>query len=351
MRRTRLDERDLLVLTGVEPDYRWREFATRSRRASPAASASPSGSASARSRRPCRTPAPCRSSAPNPSPVCCAARSGPGRRACCACRRRCVSALEIDVPRRASRPSATSPRSPTTSRAPIPPPRSPSCGLSDATSVSGSRRRAARGGAPAARPPRRRGRGRRDDPGVRRAARVDGRRVAPAVGRRPDLRHRALPARNRQRRRPATLSRPPQGRAARRGRISRRWLWRRARWGPRSTGLDPGNVLGDLDAQDGLLVDGIRLEVGADRFETTDHQRVRIPMEIDQLRLPSKPSRLVAILMNVPTVAVGASWYRHSRPGRPPRLRPGVPAPGAGPGAGLASAGVSRAHACPMTTR
>ena len=52
-----------------------------------ARSASPSGSASGRSRRPCRTPGPCRSSAPSRSRGSCAPMSPPGRPASCACRR------------------------------------------------------------------------------------------------------------------------------------------------------------------------------------------------------------------------------------------------------------------------
>ena len=88
LRRTRLDERDMLVLVGPEPDYRWREFCADVNELVRAASASSSGSASG------AIPAAVPHTRQVPilgteaARASCAARSWPGRRVRCVCRRR-----------------------------------------------------------------------------------------------------------------------------------------------------------------------------------------------------------------------------------------------------------------------
>ena len=115
LRHVRIDERDLLVLVGPEPDYRWREMVSAVLELLTHARRRASGSASGPSRRPCRTPGPCRSSAPSPSRACSAPMSPPDRPASCACRRRWSRRSNSRSRTRASRPSATSRRSRTTS--------------------------------------------------------------------------------------------------------------------------------------------------------------------------------------------------------------------------------------------
>ena len=128
--------------------------------------------------------------------ACCAAASPPARPGSCASRRRrcrCSRWRSSDAGHpggRLLRPDPALRPGPVRARG----------GGADARGRAPPRRRAAarrprRGGAPAPDAARRRDRGRRDDRAVRRAPRGDGRRVAAARGRRPDLRDRALPAR------------------------------------------------------------------------------------------------------------------------------------------------------------
>jgi len=64
VRRAKIGERDVLVFTGPEPDFHWRELAG-APWSLPDAWASPNGSASGPSRRPCHTPAASRSWGPS----------------------------------------------------------------------------------------------------------------------------------------------------------------------------------------------------------------------------------------------------------------------------------------------
>ena len=128
---------------------------------------SSNGSASARSRRPCRIPVPCRSWGRPPKPAACAATCDPDRPGCCGYRRRRSACSRWPWPRAASRPSAISPRSLTTSRGRIRPHRSScSCALGRHLDVVLPAGRPRRRGATAAQPPGHRDRPRGDHAGT-----------------------------------------------------------------------------------------------------------------------------------------------------------------------------------------
>ena len=127
IRRTRVDERDLLILVGPEPDYRWRaltaDVVELTRRLGvvewislgrdPGGRPAYAGGPDHRHR--------------GGAAACSGATSPPGLPGRCAFRQRSSPRSSSRWPRRASRPSATSPRSRTTSRGRTRRPRSRCC--------------------------------------------------------------------------------------------------------------------------------------------------------------------------------------------------------------------------------
>ena len=111
LRRTRVGERDLLVLAGPEPDYRWQAFA-----AAVIELAHRLGVVEWISLGAIPAAVPHTRAVPilgtSRSPACCAATSSPGRPGRCACPAAAIACSRSRSPRRASRRSATSPRCP-----------------------------------------------------------------------------------------------------------------------------------------------------------------------------------------------------------------------------------------------